>query len=270
VVTSDPAPDDLPLDPALAAVLRSMRPDPRAVHAWAAPRIAPETVDAIAAADHGQDVREHRRALISLLSDADPPRRLEWVPHEVLVLVLGHGRDDGLGDLVDLYAGSLLLAARTPDRTPLHRLPPFLRAALALGPAERDAARAFLAWCRLTCPGDWPHNAGNLPFLTFGVLLLSVVAEPAPPDDVLRGLAAGLVEELDRSVVRGGWTGRLEPPLIGYGPRKPRRVWQEPARAVLIDGPLAGTEVGARLAVLGQVICRERMLAAADLCALFT
>jgi hypothetical protein len=71
-------------------------------------------------------------------------------------------------------------------------------------------------------------------------------------------------------VFAGEWIGRLEPPLIGRGPKKPGRVWQEPARAVLIDGPLAGTETGADLAVLGRVICREQVMPVEDLYALFT
>jgi hypothetical protein len=257
--------DDLPVDHGLAVLLRAMRPDRRAVHALLAPRIEPATVDEIAAADYGHDYDEHRAALIALLAGADPPERLEWAPHEVLVLTLGHGS----GDLVDLYIGSLLLAAATPYEDPLLRLPPFLHAALNLGGAELSAARSFLAWCRLSCSGDWPSCAEDQPYLTLGALLLSVVTEPVPPEEILRGLAAGLVEELDRSVFHGEWIGRLEPPLIGRGPKKPGRVWRELAGRVLVDGPVTGTAVGGQLALLGRVIRREQVLPVEDLYAVF-
>jgi hypothetical protein len=251
-----------------------MGPARRALHELLAPHIDQATVDAIAAADYGQGYLAHRAALNDLLADADPPDRLEWEPAEVLSLTLGHGRDDGPpggpSDVVDLYVGSLLIGADTPNGMPWDRLPVFLDAALGLGPAERDAARRFLVWCRVECPADWRYNVGEQPFLTFGVLLLTVAYEPAPPAEVLRGLAGGLVEELDRSVFAGEWIGRLEPALIGRGRKKPGKVWQALARRVLVAGPLAGTEVGGQLAVLGRVICREETLAVEDLYGLFT
>lgn len=255
----------LPLEPGLAGLLRAMGPDPRAVHAVVAPPVGSPVVDELAAADYGQDFREHRKALNALLARGDPPERLEWVPHEVLVLTLGHS-----GAATDLYIGSLLLAAVTPYQDPLVRLPPFLRAALDLGGAELVAARRFLAWCRLESPGDWPVCVDDLPYLTFGVLLLSVMVSPPPSDETLCGLAAGVVEELDRSVFDGEWIGRQEPPLIGRRPKKPAKVWRELAARVLVDGPLAGTGVGGRLAVLGRVICREQVLPVEDLYELFS
>jgi hypothetical protein len=39
---------------------------------------------------------------------------------------------------------------------------------------------------------------------------------------------------------------------------------------VLVDGPLAGTGVGGRLAVLGRVICREQVLPVEDLYEVFS
>lgn len=253
----------LPVDPDLARLLQAVRPGPRAVHALLAPRIDPATVDRIAESDYGQDYREHRAAITALLHSPDPPARLEWVPHEVLVL------SQGLSAVTDLWIGSLLLGAATPHEEPLLRLAPFLRAALDLGGPERSAALSLLAWCRLTAPGDWPVCAGDQPFLTFGALLLSVVAEPTPPDEVLRGLAGGLIEELDRSVFDGEWIGRLEPPLIGRGPKKPGRAWRDLAGRVLVDGPLGDTEIDGRLAILGGVIRRDRVLPVEDLYALF-
>jgi hypothetical protein len=268
----DPDPvttDALPVDPDLAALLRAMDPDPRAVHTLLAPRIGPATVDELAAADYGHDLPAHRAALTALLADPDPPTHLEWAPHEVLVLTLGHGP----GDVVDLWSGSVLLGAATPYEEPLLRLPAFLRAALSLGGAELAAARRFLAWCRLTAPGDWRVTPRDLPYVTFGVLLLSVAGSvagaPVPSGDVLRALAAGLVEELDRSVYEGEWIGRAEPPLIGRGPRKPGRAWRDLAARVLVDGPLAGTAVGERLAVLGRTVTRERALPVEDLYGVF-
>lgn len=258
-------PECLPVDPALATLFEAMRPHRRAVHELLAPRITRTTVDEIAAADYGQNYPGHRAALEDVLAAKDPPNHLDWEPGEVLSLVFGHG----LGDLVDVWAGSVLIGADTPNGMPWDRLPAFLQAALNLGPAERDAARRFLTWCRTAAPADWRHNVDEQPLLTFGVLTLTVVDEPTPPAEVLRGLAAGLVEELDRSVFAGEWLGRQEPALIGRGPKKTPKVWQAVARRVLIDGPLAAAPVGGQLSVLGRVICRQQVMPVEDLYGVF-
>ena len=238
----------------------------------------PRWIDEVAAADYGTDVDRHRRAITELLAARQWPSQLDWHPLEVLELIRWSRPEDPdwspgatgrRGHLVRLFACLVLIRVETPNGSPSDSLAPLVVSALELGPPVVDDALRYLAWCRRHVPGAWRREPADRPFLTFGLLLLAAVTLDEP--DVLGGLANLLLQQVEAALADEGlsWQIHVAPPLLGLRPQAMRhRMWYDLAGRCLVDRA-ADTDIGNRLARLGQAIRGETNSSTSDLRGLF-
>ena len=264
----------------LAGLLAGLRPSELVLRDWAAPLLDASMIDELAAQDYGDDVAQHREGILSLLTVDRLPERLPGHPSEVLELMRwstpddptwGSGSKGRRGHLLRLFSCMVLVRIET-RADPTDSLAVLVDSALALDPAAAQATLRFLAWCRLHEAGDWGSDAADRPFLTFALLLLCAASPSPDRDAVVSGLARALIDELDPiyadpDLVRWAWP---EPLLLGLQTHNLRHaLWQALTSRCLVDGPTAGTELGARLALLGQAVRGDISASVADVRALF-
>ena len=266
------------MDSGPARLLDALHPDEFALRYRVAAQLDASMIEEIAAADYGTDVDQHRMAITELLAARQWPGQLGWHPLEVLELIRWSQPEDPdwspgatgrRGHLMRLFACQVLIRVQTPGGGPSDSLAPLVVSALELGPPIVDDALRYLAWCRRHEPGDWRTEPADRPFLTFGLLLLAA-ATPNNPD-VLRGLANLLLQDVETALTDEGLSWQIQgaPPLLGLRPQAMRRrMWYDLAGRCLVDRA-AGTDIGNRLALLGQAIRGETDSSTADLRWLF-
>jgi hypothetical protein len=259
----------MPPSAELAAILATFRPAEMALRDWVVPFLDDSMVEELAAADYGMDVADHRRAIRELMTADRLPEWVDWYPGEVLALMRWSypsdpewkpGSTGRRGHLLRLFSSLVLVAAATPQSDPVDSLAPLVESALELGADAVQAAYGYLAWCRLTEPGDWRTESAIRPFLTFALLLLRAASTPHDPPATLTGLAGALVDELTDVLADEDalWDVHAVPPVLGLRPHGlRRRMWRALVSRCLIDGPAGGTDVGVRLALLGQAVRGE-------------
>jgi hypothetical protein len=266
------------VDSGPARLLDALHPDEFALRYRVAAHLDSSMIDEIAAADYGTDVDQHRRGIIELLAARQWPSQLDWHPLEVLELIRWSRPEDAdwspgatgrRGHLMRLFACLVLIRMQTPGGGPSDSLAPLVVSALELGPPIVDDALRYLAWCRRHEPGDWRAEPADRPFLTFGLLLLAAATLDEP--DVLGGLANLLLHDVETALTDEGqsWQIHVAPPLLGLRPQAMRhRMWYDLAGRWLVDRA-AGTDIGNRLALLGQAIRGETNSTTSDLRGLF-
>jgi hypothetical protein len=264
----------------LARLLAELQPAELVLRDWVAPQLDASMLDELAAADYGSDVEEHRRAIDSLLTADRLPDRLAWHPSEVLELMRWSMPDDPAwepgstgrrGHLLRLFSCLVLVAIYTGYGA-ADSLAPLVDSAVELGPAAVAPTVRYLAWCRLHEPGDWGDDPAIRPLLTFALLLL--LASTPPPDgrDMVEELACALVDELEAVEADRDPSGSAHavPSLLGLEPQANRYgLWLALTDRCLIEGPVTGTELGSRLALLGEAVRRDIDASTADLRTLF-
>jgi hypothetical protein len=261
----------------LAGLLAGLRPGELALRDWVAPLLDASMIDELAAADYGSDVTEHRQGIRRLLTVDRLPERLAWHPSEVLELMRWSMPDDPTwksgstgrrGHLLRLFSCLVLVHTQT-GQEPTDSLAPLVDSALALESAAVPATVSFLAWCRLHEPGDWRSDPTAPPFLTFALLLLHA-ASPSPDwDAVVSGLACALIDELDAIYADPSLGRMLHPEPLLLGLRTPNQLWRALTSRCLVDGPIAGSDLGSRLALLGEFVRGDISASVADLRELF-
>jgi hypothetical protein len=218
-------------------------------------------LEEIAAADYGQNVREHLAALRSIRDEGVVFAPMLAVPAgEVLALVRwsepdgpawspgGHGVR---GHLLRAFCCAALIRAgvepinQTHSNYPLHdaTIVQLIRSTLALSPEASTAALRVLAWCTLQdCATDETYA-----FLALGILLLATSLTHDESDGQwLRQLSDWVIaiEAVARSrtqLWRDTWDTRW---LLGleYHDRSPLKEvaarWQSVAWAVLVEPPV--------------------------------
>jgi hypothetical protein len=274
----DSGPARSPIEPRLARLLDALHPDEFALRHRIAAQLDASMIDEIAAADYGNDVDQHRHAITELLAARQWPSHLDWHPLEVLELTRwsrpevpdsSTGATGRRGHLMRIFACLVLIRVETPLGTPSNSLAPFVESAWELGPPIMDDALRYLAWCRRHEPGDWRGEPADRPFLTFGLLLLAAATRQEP--EVLRGLADLLLQEVETALADEGlsWQIHAAPPLLGLQPQSmQRRMWRDLAGRCLVDRA-DGTDIGTRLALLGQAIRGQTNSSTSDIRWLF-
>ncbi len=240
-------------DSGLTRLLDGLRPSELVLRDWVASQLDSSMVDEIAAADYGFGVAEYRDAVAELRLVSRLPSELIGHPAaEVLALTRWSTVDSSeLGPeetrrrhVMRLFCCTLLVSASTSDGRPVDSLMPLVESAIALGPAASEAARGFLAWCRLNEPGDWRDDVASRPFLTLALVALS--SDPA----TVPGLIAAFADELHDALDDEGllWSQRPIRDLLKLtAMSEARRMWVPLADRWLTAGD-------PRLAILGQAM----------------
>jgi hypothetical protein len=265
----------------LARLLVDLRPAETVLRDWVAPLLDASMIDELAAADYGADLEENRRGIHSLLTADRLPDRLAWHPSEVLELMRWSMPDDPAwkpgsagrrGHLLRLFSCLVLVGVHT-GQDPADSLAPLVDSAAELGPTAVGPTLRYLAWCRLHEPGDWREQPEVRPLLTFALLLLLASIPPANGSIAVEGLARALVDELDAVETDRSQSGTslVVPSLLGLDPRAQRhQLWRALTKRCLLEGPAAGTELGSRLALLGEAVRGDITASTTDLRTLFT
>lgn len=231
-----PLGDDRRVHGAHRDVIAALHPDERALHRWVAPQLDQASIEEIAAADYGVDVPGHRRALTDLVRSPWLPEELIGTPADVLALTRWTTPSDRPGHLQRLFACTLLVRAVTADGNPVATLGPLVESAVELGGPARAAGARFLAWCRLTLPGDWRDDPSAPMFLTLGVLLLSA------PRPTATAVATVLIDELEAVAADPDlpWARRPGSPLFTRrtDDAGTRRLWTALTTRCLGDDPV--------------------------------
>lgn len=182
-------------------------------------------LQAMAAADYGQDTDAHLAALRGITRGV-LPIPLEWVPREVLELTRNTKPNDDRGHWLRVFACMNLLRAQEPphheqflaEEATILRL---TSSALALGPDCGRAARSFFAWCLQRQPrADWLD-----PYLAIAILLLSVRLETPTESlvdgviDVVRSSPAEVWELFDGKCCSAAadWKSMIRETLVSEG-----------------------------------------------------
>jgi hypothetical protein len=265
----------------LVRLLADLQPAEMALRDWVAPLLDASMIDELAAADYGTDVEEHRPGIRSLLTTDELPERLAWHPSEVLELMRWSMPDDPAwkpgspgrgGHLLRLFSCLVLVRAQT-GQDPTDSLAPLVDSALKLGPPAVQATVRFLAWCRLHEPGDWRREPTARPFLTFALLLLHAGLPLPDRGMAVSGLARALLDDLDALQTNQDplKAAQIVPPLFRLERQAQRyQLWWALTSRCLVDGPNAGTDLGSRLALLGQAVRGDIAASTTDLRTLFT
>jgi hypothetical protein len=247
----------------LSRLLGDLRPAELALRDWVRTRLNASLVLEMVHLDYGMRVEEHREGIDALLVAGRLPEDLPWAPGEVLELS-SHGmvadpeRRPGSAGWREHVARlfSCLVLVRANDTTvPAGTLAGLVESALELGPEATEHAVRYLAWCRLHEPGAWGDDVDARPFLTFGLLLLYLMA-PGPGDPaVTAGLARAFVGEVE-ALLPGQWRPEQAPAvaLKTTAGAQGWRIWQALVDRCLIDGTAARGDQGDRLALFGRAV----------------
>lgn len=250
---------------ALAPLLAPLRPAELVLRDWVGPQLDAAMVARIAAADYGFNVDEYRRDVEDLRHVGRLPTDPSDLPEEVLSLSSWSTVERGPAGpeqerrhrLIRLFSCLFLVGCPSRNGRPVDSLTSLLDAAIELGPEAVDATCRFLAWCRLTEPGDWRDDPNALPFLTLALVVLCGQLPDRPTPDPVAGLLAAFVEELSTALDEENrlWSTRPIPDLLKLTAMgESRRAWRSLAQRCLIDGPAPGPGTDVRLARLGQAI----------------
>jgi hypothetical protein len=261
---------------ALARLLAVLHPSEQALREWVEPQLDASMVDQIAAADHGVDAAEHRRAIEELRRARRLPDELSWHPEEVLALTRWSTVDGSQLSLpaarrlhlMRLFCCLVLVRATTTYGSPVNSVTPLVESAVDLGPDALDAAGSYLAWCWLHEPGDWRGDPTSRPILTLALVVVSALLPAGRTPELLPGLVAAFVEELSAVLAEENllWTRRPVHELLKLTSQAGnRRIWVSLASRCLIDGPAQRTGHGALLALLGQAVRGDLVADAAEL-----
>lgn len=79
---------------ALRPALAAFEPDPDGLLSWLCDRLSEEDLNAIAAADYGEDQAQHLQALRAIRDTVAVPQSLGWYPGEVCALTRWSGPDE--------------------------------------------------------------------------------------------------------------------------------------------------------------------------------
>lgn len=266
------------MPPGLIRLLDGLRPDELALRDRIAPELDASMIDEMAAADYGVDIDQHGQALRDLLTTRHWPDRLDNHPLNVIELVRSilpehpspaTGATGRRGHLMRIFACLALIRTWTRDAEPSDSLAALVESALELGPPTVDDALRYLVWCRRHEPGDWPASPADRPFLTFAVLLLATTTRAEAHQ--LGGLANLMLDEQEAALIDEGlwWRTDVGPPLIPLRPHaSQRRRWRDLAGRCLVDGA-PDTDIGRRLALLGEAIRGTTEASTSDIRPLF-
>lgn len=241
----------------LAQLLDDLRPAELALRDWVRIRLNATIVREMAHLDYGRQADEHRRGIEELLVVNRLPEELPWNPGEVLELsshepLTGKQRRSGWagerGHVARLF--SCLVLVRADDTlVPAAKLAQLVESALELGPEATEHTVRFLAWCRLHEPGAWRHDDAARPFLTWGLLLLYVMAPGARDPAVAARLIRRFVDDVAAALPPEYRSPDQTPTAMlrktAGGPGW--RVWQALTGRCLIDGTAGGRGPGALL-----------------------
>ena len=189
-----------------AEILAAFRPSPDALLDLLRPRMIPEMLWEIAAADYETQVSGHFRALRRICKTGKLPHPLGWEPNEVLELIRWSepndpqwkpGRVGPTGHLMRAFAcGVLLRAAADPEckyelQGENPTVAPLVASALELGADVQAAAAQFLAW-----DIQRPEEHEERCFYALALLILAVfLGKERFPEDFLGEIAAWVLAE---------------------------------------------------------------------------
>jgi len=188
----------------LARLLDQLGPAELALRDWLRTRLNASLVREMSNLDHGMQTDDHRQGIEELLVTNRLPQELPWNPGEVLRLSSHEpltgpqcrpGWAGERGHVARLF--SCLVLVRADDTlVPAGKLAQLVESALELGPEATEHAVRFLAWCRLHEPGTWRHDDAARPLLTWGLLLLHVMAPGVRDPAVTTGLIRTFVDDV--------------------------------------------------------------------------
>jgi len=245
----------------LTRLLAELEPAEQALWDWVRTRMNGAIVREMAELDYGMRVDEHRQGIEDLVATRRPPQELPWAPPRPVLELSSHAepadprpRPGSAGwrtHIARLFSALVLIRAAEPT-SPAGVLAGLVESAVQLGPEVAGPALRTLAWCRLHEPGGWRDEPGALPFLTLGVLLLSVAAPGTAADPaVTAGLARAFVAEVRALPPDRWWPGDGPTVLLkSIAGASSWRTWRRLVDRYLIDGAAADDS----LAQLGRII----------------
>jgi len=187
------------VDQRLLSFVNALRPAEMVLRDYVRPLLTAETLREIASLDYGEEVEEHQQAIKELLVVKRLPQEVWWPPREVLELASYGKPNDPQGHAARLFACLVIIRAEDGPQ-PAGTMAALVESAVALGPDATEDAVRFLAWCRLHEPGDWRDEIAALPFLTLGLLLAYLLSPLRKDPEIVAGLTAVAVEELEAAL----------------------------------------------------------------------